>query len=101
MKFVFAPHRNGRQGAPTTMRMAVNLLTDKNQEMQISGANFIQNRCFSSADAKIRVSKTDLEPSVQRNLATSSRPSRHMKGVRQEYTGPLLISSANDLWRQR
>ncbi|XP_053541981.1 plakophilin-2 isoform X2 [Ictalurus punctatus] len=47
--------KNGRQGAPTTMRMAVNLLTDKNQEMQISGANFIQNRCFSSADAKIRL----------------------------------------------
>ncbi|XP_053496932.1 plakophilin-2 isoform X4 [Ictalurus furcatus] len=47
--------KNGRQAAPTTMRMAVNLLTDKNQEMQISGANFIQNRCFSSADAKIRL----------------------------------------------
>ncbi|KAF4080966.1 hypothetical protein AMELA_G00155510 [Ameiurus melas] len=47
--------KNGRQGAPMTMRMAVNLLTDKNQEMQISGANFIQNQCFSSADAKIRL----------------------------------------------
>lgn len=40
-----------------TMRMAVNLLTEKNQEVQITAANYIQNQCFSSADAKKRVRK--------------------------------------------
>lgn len=51
-------HRKGKQTAPTTMRMAVNLLNDNDPEMQITAANFIQNQCFSSADAKKRVSET-------------------------------------------
>ncbi|XP_053341214.1 plakophilin-2 [Clarias gariepinus] len=46
---------NGKDGGSMTMRMAVNLLTGKNQEMQINGANFIQNQCFSSTDDKKRL----------------------------------------------
>ncbi|KAF5901640.1 plakophilin-2-like [Clarias magur] len=46
---------NGKYGGSMTIRMAANLLTGKNQEMQITAANFIQNQCFSGADAKKRV----------------------------------------------
>lgn len=41
------------------MGMAVNLLTDNDQEVQITAANYIQNQCFSSTDAKKRVSDTE------------------------------------------
>lgn len=42
-----------------TMRMAVNLLTEMDQEVQITAANYIQNQCFSSADAKKKVRIND------------------------------------------
>ncbi|XP_062849923.1 plakophilin-2 [Trichomycterus rosablanca] len=44
--------KRGRQGAPMTLRMAVNHLSENNTEKQLTAANFIQNQCFSSAEAK-------------------------------------------------
>ncbi|KAI5100229.1 plakophilin-2 [Silurus meridionalis] len=64
--------KDGKRAAPTTMRMAVNLLTDHNQEMQISAANFIQNQCFSSADAKIRLCTLQGIPKLLKLLDSES-----------------------------
>lgn len=49
------PQQSGKQGPSMTLKMAVNLLTEKDQEVQITAANYIQNQCFSSADAKKKV----------------------------------------------
>lgn len=41
-----------------TLKQAVNLLSQDNMEAQITAANFIQNQCFNSPDAKKKVSDT-------------------------------------------
>lgn len=43
-----------------TLKEAVNLLEQDNMETQITAANFIQNQCFNSPDAKKKVSDTSL-----------------------------------------
>ncbi|KAK3526373.1 hypothetical protein QTP70_025410 [Hemibagrus guttatus] len=62
----------GKQATPTTMRMAVNLLTDNDPEMQITAANFIQNQCFSSADAKKRLAVLHGIPKLLKLLDSDS-----------------------------
>ncbi|MCJ8736256.1 hypothetical protein PDJAM_G00256760 [Pangasius djambal] len=64
--------KSGKQAAPMTMRVAVNHLTEKNEEMQISAANFIQNQCFSSADAKKRLSVLHGIPKLLKLLDSDS-----------------------------
>ncbi|XP_077090527.1 plakophilin-2 isoform X1 [Siphateles boraxobius] len=48
--------RQGELGTEMTLKEAVNLLVHDNMETQISAANFIQNQCFNSPDAKKKVS---------------------------------------------
>ncbi|XP_056311706.1 plakophilin-2 [Danio aesculapii] len=46
----------GELSAEMTLKEAVNLLTqDNNMETQITAANFIQNQCFNSPDAKRKI----------------------------------------------
>ncbi|XP_058630195.1 LOW QUALITY PROTEIN: plakophilin-2 [Onychostoma macrolepis] len=50
--------KKGRQaeiGPEMTLKEAVNLLAQDNMEAQITAANFIQNQCFNSPDAKKKV----------------------------------------------
>lgn len=47
--------RRGELGSEITLKEAVNLLEQDNMEAQITAANFIQNQCFNSPDAKIKV----------------------------------------------
>ncbi|KAL7857787.1 hypothetical protein AOLI_G00178890 [Acnodon oligacanthus] len=44
--------KQGKKGAEMTMRTAVGGLSQENTERQLTAAKFIQNQCFSSADAK-------------------------------------------------
>lgn len=55
--FLFVCDRREKQEAPMTMRIAVNNLYENSTEKQVIAANFIQNQCFSSAEAKKMVSK--------------------------------------------
>ncbi|XP_060770294.1 plakophilin-2 isoform X2 [Neoarius graeffei] len=64
--------KSRKKDAPMTMRMAVNLLTEKNQEMQISAANFIQNQCFNSADAKRRLAMLHGIPKLLKLMESDS-----------------------------
>ncbi|XP_043093868.1 LOW QUALITY PROTEIN: plakophilin-2 [Puntigrus tetrazona] len=53
-----ASAKKGRQaelGPEMTLKEAVNLLAQDNIEAQITAANFIQNQCFNSPDAKKKV----------------------------------------------
>uniref|UniRef100_A0A671MPI2 Plakophilin-2-like n=1 Tax=Sinocyclocheilus anshuiensis TaxID=1608454 RepID=A0A671MPI2_9TELE len=53
-----ASAKKGRQaelGPEMTLKEAVNLLVQDNMEAQITAANFIQNQCFNSPDAKKKV----------------------------------------------
>uniref|UniRef100_A0A9J7ZXH0 Plakophilin 2 n=1 Tax=Cyprinus carpio carpio TaxID=630221 RepID=A0A9J7ZXH0_CYPCA len=53
-----ASAKKGRQaelGPEMTLKEAVNLLAPDNMETQITAANFIQNQCFNSSDAKKKV----------------------------------------------
>jgi len=53
--------RKSKQGeirTEMTLKEAVNLLEQDNMETQITAANFIQNQCFNSPDAKKKVSDT-------------------------------------------
>uniref|UniRef100_A0A672MW03 Plakophilin-2-like n=1 Tax=Sinocyclocheilus grahami TaxID=75366 RepID=A0A672MW03_SINGR len=53
-----ASAKKGRQaelGPEMTLKEAVNLLAPDNMETQITAANFIQNQCFNSPDAKKKV----------------------------------------------
>ncbi|XP_026065303.1 LOW QUALITY PROTEIN: plakophilin-2-like [Carassius auratus] len=53
-----ASAKKGRQaelGPEMTLKEAVNLLEPDNMETQITAANFIQNQCFNSPDAKKKV----------------------------------------------
>ncbi|XP_067283207.1 plakophilin-2 [Pseudorasbora parva] len=47
--------RQGELGTEITLKKAVNLLEQDNMEAQITAANFIQNQCFNSPDAKKKV----------------------------------------------
>ncbi|XP_067247143.1 plakophilin-2 [Chanodichthys erythropterus] len=47
--------RQGELGTVMTLKEAVNLLAQDNMETQITAANFIQNQCFNSPDAKKKV----------------------------------------------
>ncbi|GAA6094515.1 plakophilin-2 [Tachysurus ichikawai] len=64
--------QKGNQSAPTTMKMAVNLLADNDPEIQITAANFIQNQCFSSADAKKRLAMLHGIPKLLKLLDSDS-----------------------------
>ncbi|XP_072528585.1 plakophilin-2 [Salminus brasiliensis] len=44
--------RRGKQAPEMTLKKAVKLLPGGNSEMQVTAAKFIQNQCYSSADAK-------------------------------------------------
>ncbi|TRY98724.1 hypothetical protein DNTS_003214, partial [Danionella cerebrum] len=47
--------RQGESAAEMTLKEAVNLLAQDNVETQITAANFIQNQCFNSPDAKKKI----------------------------------------------
>lgn len=70
-----------------TLTMAVSLLSEQDEEVQITAANFIQNQCFSSAEAKKKVRKPESQPFILCRLTIYGGPMQCLKGIPRNILG--------------